>query len=34
VFYDLRDYAQQVRADLGAAGVRKLRTETLADLGR
>ena len=33
VFFDLRDHAKQVRAELGAAGVAKLRAETLADLG-
>ncbi len=33
VFFDLRDYATQVRAELGAAGVRALRTETLQNLG-
>jgi phosphoglycerol transferase len=32
VFFDLRDYATQVRAELGAAGVRALRTETLENL--
>jgi hypothetical protein len=33
-FFDLRDYAKQVRAELGAQGVAELRAETLADLGR
>ncbi len=33
VFFDLRDYAEGVRADLGPAGVRRLKAKTLGDLG-
>ncbi len=33
LFFDLRDYAKQVRADLGPAGVRELRAKTLRNLG-
>lgn len=33
VFFDLRDYAEQVRADLGPSGARALKAKTLRDLG-
>ena len=31
-FYDLRPYADQVRSELGSAGVRALRAKTLRDV--